>query len=307
MEEGLGFDPGGQAQARYRDWYENRYHAPQDDTTTPIDFAAQAKFHRFYFALAEAVANADAKPEWLPNSPNRPVSAATEPVAGSGPKRLLPRAGVVPARVCLALEDIGVEDRELQEVEISDGATVVVHDVDAGQIALVHSAETDVDGGVTGDGSWRQHRLADGPRLDRMAEFGDLVELDQAGHDRFRRSTGNRRLSEPQDGHHADETPPVVDHADDACLRVCCRGPDRFEDVGRRRQEEGLDAEQPFGFGYGGQPRGLSGSRHVLRPSSAATTDDVGRRHTFLDSLSATSRGRRHVTKGITIVFADSA
>jgi hypothetical protein len=69
----FGFDPGGQAQARYRDWYENRYHAPQDDTTTPIDFAAQAKFHRFYFALAEAVADAAVKPEWLPDSPNRPV------------------------------------------------------------------------------------------------------------------------------------------------------------------------------------------------------------------------------------------
>ena len=72
-------------------------------------------------------------------------------------------------------------------------------------------------------------------------------------------------------------------------------------------REEGLDPEQPFGIGYGGEPRGLSGSRHVLRPSSAATTDDVGRRHTFLDSLFATSWGRRHVTKCITIPCADSA
>ena len=62
------------AAARYRDWYEHRYHAPQDDLSTPIDFQAQADFHRFYFALAEAVANADAKPEWLPTSPNRPRS-----------------------------------------------------------------------------------------------------------------------------------------------------------------------------------------------------------------------------------------
>jgi hypothetical protein len=60
------------AAAAYRDWYENRYHAPQDDVTTPIDFEAQAKFHRFYFALTEAVANADAPPQWLPSSPNRP-------------------------------------------------------------------------------------------------------------------------------------------------------------------------------------------------------------------------------------------
>jgi hypothetical protein len=72
----FGFDQSDtHAAARYRDWYENRYHAPQDDMTTPIDFEAQAKFHRFYFALAEAVANADAPPQWLPNSPNRPAPA----------------------------------------------------------------------------------------------------------------------------------------------------------------------------------------------------------------------------------------
>ncbi len=61
------------AQARYRDWYENRYHAPQDDMTTPIDFEAQAKFHRFYFALTAAVADADERPQWLPGSPLRPT------------------------------------------------------------------------------------------------------------------------------------------------------------------------------------------------------------------------------------------
>jgi hypothetical protein len=69
----FGFDESDEvARARYRDWYENRYHAPQDDVTTPIDFQAQADFHRFYFALVEAVANADARPEWLPDSPHRP-------------------------------------------------------------------------------------------------------------------------------------------------------------------------------------------------------------------------------------------
>lgn len=69
----FGFNAGNtEAHARYIDWYENRYHAPQDDMTTPIDFEAQAKFHRFYFALTEAVANADTAPQWLPNSPHRP-------------------------------------------------------------------------------------------------------------------------------------------------------------------------------------------------------------------------------------------
>jgi hypothetical protein len=62
------------AAAAYRDWYENRYHAPQDDMSTPIDFQAQADFHRFYFALIEAVANADARPAWSADSPNRPAA-----------------------------------------------------------------------------------------------------------------------------------------------------------------------------------------------------------------------------------------
>jgi hypothetical protein len=62
----FGFDESDtEARARYRDWYENRYHAPQDDMTTPIDFQAQADFHRFYFALTEAVANADTRPTMI--------------------------------------------------------------------------------------------------------------------------------------------------------------------------------------------------------------------------------------------------
>jgi hypothetical protein len=69
----FGFDAAdAEAAAAYRDWYENRYHAPQDDRSTPIDFQAQALFHRFYFALTEAVANADARPMWSENSPHRP-------------------------------------------------------------------------------------------------------------------------------------------------------------------------------------------------------------------------------------------
>lgn len=71
----FGFDPGTEAEARYRDWYANRYHAPFDDMATPIDFQAQADFHRFWFALVEAVADADAPPQWLPDSPNRPGAA----------------------------------------------------------------------------------------------------------------------------------------------------------------------------------------------------------------------------------------
>ncbi|MGE4071430.1 MAG: hypothetical protein AB7E72_09675 [Lysobacterales bacterium] len=69
----FGFDASDeQAAAAYRDWYENRYHKPQDDLSTPIDLQAQADFHRFYFAVVEAVANAESRPQWSPDSPYRP-------------------------------------------------------------------------------------------------------------------------------------------------------------------------------------------------------------------------------------------
>ncbi len=68
----FGFDYGTPAHDAYLDWYRRRYHAPQDDVTTPIDFQAQADFHTFWFALVDAVANADHPPQWLPDSPNRP-------------------------------------------------------------------------------------------------------------------------------------------------------------------------------------------------------------------------------------------
>ncbi len=68
----FGFDAGTEAEARYRDWYRHRYHAPQDDMTTPIDFQAQTDFHRFWFTLVKRVADADAPPQWLAESPLRP-------------------------------------------------------------------------------------------------------------------------------------------------------------------------------------------------------------------------------------------
>lgn len=68
----FGFDAYTDAEVRYRDWYQRRYHAPADDMGTPIDFQAQGDFHRFWFALVEAVANADQPPQWLPDSPNGP-------------------------------------------------------------------------------------------------------------------------------------------------------------------------------------------------------------------------------------------
>jgi hypothetical protein len=66
----FGYTPGTEAERRYREWYEVRYHRPQDDLTQPMDFDAAGKFNRFFYALAESVADADAKPSWLKPPPS---------------------------------------------------------------------------------------------------------------------------------------------------------------------------------------------------------------------------------------------
>ena len=60
----FGYAPGTEAERRYREWYQVRYHRPQDDLTQPMDFEAAGKFNRFFYKLAETVADADEKPAW---------------------------------------------------------------------------------------------------------------------------------------------------------------------------------------------------------------------------------------------------
>lgn len=72
----FGYDPGTEAERRYRDWYEVRYHRPKDDLETPIDPKAAADFNRFFYTLAETVADAPAAPAWLPGATLRPAGAA---------------------------------------------------------------------------------------------------------------------------------------------------------------------------------------------------------------------------------------
>lgn len=48
------------------DWVRNRYHAPSDDMSQPMDFAAAASFTRDQFLVGYAVAQADARPRWNP-------------------------------------------------------------------------------------------------------------------------------------------------------------------------------------------------------------------------------------------------
>jgi hypothetical protein len=61
----FGYEPGTQAEARYKEWYRVRYHRPQDDISQPIDFVAARDFNSFFYKLADRVANAEARPAML--------------------------------------------------------------------------------------------------------------------------------------------------------------------------------------------------------------------------------------------------
>jgi hypothetical protein len=64
----FGYDPNTEAERRYREWYQIRYHRPQDDITQPVDFAAAAKFNTFFYRLVETVADAPMRPAIYPTS-----------------------------------------------------------------------------------------------------------------------------------------------------------------------------------------------------------------------------------------------
>lgn len=68
----FGYDPGTESEARYREWYQVRYHRPQDDLTQPMDFEAAARFNSFFYKLTATVADAPTRPDWKPDSPYRP-------------------------------------------------------------------------------------------------------------------------------------------------------------------------------------------------------------------------------------------
>ena len=70
----FGYNPGTEEERIYRDWYARRYHKPQDDLQTPIDWAAAATFNAFYRALVLDVANAPARPQWNAGSAYAPAA-----------------------------------------------------------------------------------------------------------------------------------------------------------------------------------------------------------------------------------------
>jgi len=57
------------------DWRANRYHAPSDDLDQPVMKEEAVKLDAYVAALAARVANADARPTWLPTSIFRPQPA----------------------------------------------------------------------------------------------------------------------------------------------------------------------------------------------------------------------------------------
>ena len=56
------YNPRTEEERIYRDWYQRRYHRPQDDISTPMDLDAARDFNRFFSTLVETAANATAKP-----------------------------------------------------------------------------------------------------------------------------------------------------------------------------------------------------------------------------------------------------
>jgi hypothetical protein len=58
----FGYDAGSEDERKYREWYQVRYHRPQDDLTQPMDFKAAADFNRFFYRFAQAVSDAAERP-----------------------------------------------------------------------------------------------------------------------------------------------------------------------------------------------------------------------------------------------------
>ncbi|HEX3396957.1 MAG TPA: M28 family peptidase [Steroidobacteraceae bacterium] len=64
----FGYDPNTEAEKRYREWYQTRYHRPQDDITQPMDFAAAAKFNTFFYRLVQTIGDEANRPTIYPTS-----------------------------------------------------------------------------------------------------------------------------------------------------------------------------------------------------------------------------------------------
>ncbi len=64
----FGWVPGTAEQKTFKAWYADRYHAPSDDLSQPVDLAAAAQFDAILEKLALRVADAEQRPAWKPES-----------------------------------------------------------------------------------------------------------------------------------------------------------------------------------------------------------------------------------------------
>jgi Zn-dependent M28 family amino/carboxypeptidase len=64
----VGFEPGSPDEKIFKDWLTVRYHAPSDDLAQPVDRATAASYEEILRQLLISVANADAHPQWKPDS-----------------------------------------------------------------------------------------------------------------------------------------------------------------------------------------------------------------------------------------------
>jgi Zn-dependent M28 family amino/carboxypeptidase len=67
----FGYEPGSDAERRYRLWYQTRYHHPGDDLTQPWDPVAAERFNRFFYDLVGRVADSDRRPAFTGTNPYR--------------------------------------------------------------------------------------------------------------------------------------------------------------------------------------------------------------------------------------------
>jgi Zn-dependent M28 family amino/carboxypeptidase len=64
----FGWVSGSPEEKIFKAWYAQRYHAPSDDLSQPVDYAAAAQFDAILEQLALRVANADSRPKWKSDS-----------------------------------------------------------------------------------------------------------------------------------------------------------------------------------------------------------------------------------------------
>lgn len=64
----FGYLPGTPEQKLAKDWLRDRYHAPSDDLSQPVNKEAAARYNHIMLDLGMVVANADTKPHWNADS-----------------------------------------------------------------------------------------------------------------------------------------------------------------------------------------------------------------------------------------------